>query len=85
MVNQPFLYIYIRLAYIYVYVGQYTIVMVEVTTQEYVYNIFYISTFYNMPPQAEGGGSTRNSSTLSLKRKAVNKEVGSGLVKTSTS
>jgi len=33
-----------------------------------------------MPPQAEGGGSTR-----SLKRKAVNKEVGSGLVKTSAS
>jgi len=54
--------------------------MVEVTTQEYVYNISYISTFYNMPPQAEGGGSTR-----SLKRKAVNEEVGSGLVKTSES
>jgi len=76
MVSQPFLYIY---------VGQYTIVMVEVTTQEYVYNISYIqysyiSTFYNMPPQAEGGGSTR-----SLKRKAVNEEVGSGLVKTSAS
>jgi hypothetical protein len=67
------------------YVGQYTIVMVEVTTQEYIYNIFYISTFYNMPPQAEGEGSTRSSSTLSLKRKAVNKEVGSGLVKTLTS
>jgi hypothetical protein len=33
MVSQPFLYIY---------VGQYTIIMVEVTTQEYVYNIFYI-------------------------------------------
>jgi len=31
-----------------------------------------------MPPQAEGGGSTR-----SLKRKAVNEEVGRGLVKTS--
>jgi len=71
MVSQPFLYIY---------VGQYTIVMVEVTTQEYVYNISYISTFYNMPPQAGGGGSTR-----SLKRKAVNEEVGSGLVKTSAS
>jgi hypothetical protein len=42
-----------------------------------IYNISYISTFYNMPPQAEGGGSTR-----SLKRKAVNEEVGSGLVKT---
>ena len=68
MVSQPFLYIQ---------VGQYTIVMVEVTTQEYVYNISYISTFYNMPPQAEGGGSTR-----SLKRKAVNEEVRSGLVKT---
>jgi hypothetical protein len=38
MVSQPFLYIY---------VGQYKIVMVEVTTQEYVYNISYISTFYN--------------------------------------
>jgi hypothetical protein len=36
MVSQPFLYIY---------VGQYTIVMVEVTTQEYVYNIFYIQYF----------------------------------------
>ena len=33
-----------------------------------------------MPPQAEGGGSTR-----SLKRKAVNEKVGSGLVKTSAS
>jgi len=33
MVSQPFLYICI---------GQYTITMVEVTTQEYVYNIFYI-------------------------------------------
>jgi hypothetical protein len=54
--------------------------MVEVTTQKYVYNIFYISTFYNMPLQAEGGGSTR-----SLKRKAIDEEVGSGLVKTSTS
>jgi hypothetical protein len=32
-----------------------------------------------MPPQAEGGGSTRR-----LKRKVVN-EVGSGLVKTSAS
>jgi hypothetical protein len=38
MVSQPFLYIY---------VGQHTIVMVEVTTQKYVYNISYISTFYN--------------------------------------
>jgi len=36
MVSQPFLYIY---------VGQYTIVMVEVTTQEYVYNISYIQYF----------------------------------------
>jgi hypothetical protein len=71
MVSQPFLFIY---------VGQYTIVMVEVTTQKYVYNISYISTFYNMPPQAEGGGSTR-----SLKWKAVNEEVGSGLVKISAS
>ena len=33
-----------------------------------------------MPPQVEGGGSTQN-----LKRKAVNKVVGSGLVKTSAS
>jgi len=58
-------------------VGQYTIVLVEVITQECVYNISYISTFYNIPPQAECGGSTRN-----LKRKAVNEEVRSGLVKT---
>jgi hypothetical protein len=36
MVSQPFLYIY---------VGQYTIVMVEVTTQEYVCNISYIQYF----------------------------------------
>jgi len=43
----------------------------------YTIYIFYINTFYNMPPQAESGGSTRN-----LKRKAVNEEVGSGLVKT---
>jgi hypothetical protein len=76
MVSQPFLYIC---------VGQYTIAMVEVTTQEYVYNISYIqysylSTFNNMSPQAEDGGSTR-----SLKRKAVNEEVGSDLVKTSAS
>jgi hypothetical protein len=60
-------------------VGQYTIGMVGVTTQEYDYNISYIVTFYNMPPQAEGGGSTR-----SLKRKAVNEAVGSDLVNTST-
>jgi len=33
-----------------------------------------------MPPQTEGGGSTR-----SLKRKAVNEEVESGLMKTSAS
>jgi len=33
-----------------------------------------------MSPQAEDGGSTRN-----LKQKAVNEEVGSGLVKTSAS
>jgi hypothetical protein len=38
MVSQPFLYIC---------VGQYTIAMVEVTTQEYVDNISYISTIYN--------------------------------------
>ena len=37
MVSQPFLYIC---------VGQYTISMVEVTTQEYVDNISYITTFY---------------------------------------
>jgi hypothetical protein len=36
VVSQPFLYIY---------VGQYTIVMAEVTTQEYDYNIFYIQYF----------------------------------------
>jgi len=40
MVSQPFLYIYI-----YICVGQYTIAMVEVTTQEYVYNIFCIQYF----------------------------------------
>jgi diketogulonate reductase-like aldo/keto reductase len=51
--------------------------MMEVTTQKYDYNIFYISTFYNMPPQVEGGGST-----WKLKWKAVNEAVGSGLVKT---
>jgi len=33
-----------------------------------------------MPPQAEGGGLTRN-----LKRKVVNEEVASGLVKISAS
>jgi len=33
MISQPFLYICI---------GQYTIAMIEVTTQEYVYNISYI-------------------------------------------
>jgi hypothetical protein len=66
--------------FLYICVGQYTIVMVEVTTQEYDYNIFYIGTFYNMPPQAESGWSTR-----SLKWKAVNEAVGSGLVKTSAS
>jgi hypothetical protein len=32
--------------------------MVEITTQEYDHNISYIDTFYNMPPQAEGGGLT---------------------------
>jgi len=36
MVSQLFLYIYI-----YIYIGQYTIAMVEVTTQEYVDNISY--------------------------------------------
>jgi hypothetical protein len=36
LVSQPFLYIW---------VGQYTIVMVEVITQEYDYNIFYIQYF----------------------------------------
>jgi hypothetical protein len=40
----------------------------------------YIDTFYNMPPQAEGRGSTR-----SLKRKAVNEAIESDLIKTSTS
>jgi len=71
--------------FLYICVGQYTIAMVKVTTQEYVYNISYIqysyiSTFYNMSPQVENGGSTQN-----LKRKAVNEEVGSDLVKTSAS
>jgi hypothetical protein len=37
MVSQPFLYIC---------VGQYTIAMVEITIQEYDYNIFYIRYFY---------------------------------------
>jgi len=48
MVSQPFLYIY---------VGKYTIVMVEVTTQEYVYNISYISTFYNNRQQQSQSNS----------------------------
>ena len=52
----------------------------RVYRQYFLYSISYISTFYNMPPQVEGGGSTR-----SLKRKTVKEEVGSGLVKTSTS
>jgi hypothetical protein len=52
----------------------------RVCRQYFLYNISYISTFYNMPSQDEGGGSTR-----SLKRKAVKEEVGSGLVKTSAS
>jgi hypothetical protein len=47
------------------------------TTIVPIYNISYIGTFYNMPPQTKGGGATRN-----LKRKAVNEAVGSGLVKT---
>jgi hypothetical protein len=58
--------------------------MVEVTTQEYDYNISYIVClqyflyrYINMPPQAEGGGST-----WSLNRKAVNGAVGNNLVKT---
>jgi len=38
MVSQLFLYIY---TYIYIYIGQYTIAMVEVTTQEFVDNISY--------------------------------------------
>jgi hypothetical protein len=68
-------------------VGQYTIIMVEVPTQKFDHNIFYIVClqyflyrYINMPPQAEGGGSTK-----SLKRKAVNKVVGNGLVNTSAS
>ena len=52
----------------------------RVCRQYFLYSISYISTFYNIPPQAEGEGSTR-----SLKRKTVKEEVGSGLVKTSTS
>ena len=68
-------------------VGQYTIVMVGVITQEYDYNISYIVClqyflyrYINMPPQTEGGGLTWN-----LKRKVVNEAVGSSLVKTSAS
>jgi hypothetical protein len=80
LVSQPFLYICIC-------VGQYTIVMVEVTTQEYDYNILYTAClqyflyryflyrYINMH-----GGSTQN-----LKWKAVNKVVESGLVKISAS
>jgi hypothetical protein len=49
LVNQLFLFIF---------VGKYTILMVVITTQEYDYNISYIGTFYNIPLQAEGGGST---------------------------
>jgi hypothetical protein len=45
-----------------------------------IYNIFHIGTFYNIPLQVEGGGSTRN-----LKLKAVNEAVGSDLVKISAS
>jgi hypothetical protein len=52
----------------------------RVCLQYFLYSIFYINAFYNMPPQVEGEGSTR-----SLKRKAVNEEVESGLVKTSAS
>ena len=48
MVSQPFLYVYVE---------QYTIVMVEVTTQEYVYNISYISTFYNNRQQQSQSNS----------------------------
>jgi hypothetical protein len=66
--------------FLFICVGQYTIVMVVITTQECDYNISYIGTFYNIPLQAEGGGST-----WSLNRKAVNGAVGSGLVKTSAS
>jgi hypothetical protein len=78
LVSQPFLYIC---------VGQYTIVMVEVTTQEYNYNIsytvclqYFLYRCINMPPQIEDEGSARN-----LKWKVVKKVVGSGLVKTSAS
>jgi len=81
LVSQPsYIYIYVCVC-VCVCVGQYTIVMVEVTTQEYNYNIFYIVCLQyflyrciNMPPHAEGGGSTQ-----SLKRKAVNEAVRSGL------
>jgi hypothetical protein len=72
LVSQPFLYIYI-----YICIGQYTIIMVVITTWEYAYNISYIDKFYNIPPQAEGGGST-----WSLNRKVVNGAVESSLVKT---
>jgi hypothetical protein len=44
--------------FLFICVGQYTIVMVVITTQECDYNISYIGTFYNIPLQAEGGGST---------------------------
>jgi len=44
--------------FLFICVGQYTIVMVVITTQECDYNISYIDTFYNIPLQAEGGGST---------------------------
>jgi hypothetical protein len=54
--------------------------MVIITTHKYDYNIFYIGTLYNMSPQVECGGSTWN-----LNQKAVNRAVGSGLVKTSPS
>jgi hypothetical protein len=41
---------------------------------------YFLYRYINMPSQAEGGGSTR-----SLKQKAVNEAIGSGLVKTSVS
>ena len=53
---------------------------IRVFRQYFLYSISYINTFYIIPLQAKGGGSTR-----SLKRKVVKEEVGSGLVKISAS
>ena len=48
LVSQYFLYIYIYVCVcVCVCVGQYTIVMIRITTYEYAYNISYIGIFYN--------------------------------------